>query len=178
MAAEAIARSSDVMQENADQRALKRTLGRYPTGVAVVTARRGDGTPVGLTVNSFTSVSLEPPLILWCLANESPNLPVFRDAAHFGISVLAADQQWVSNRFASPLEEKFAGIDWFEGEGGVPLLRGSVAHLHCRHYSRHPGGDHVILLGQVARFDNTGGEPLVYLGGDYHVAQPPGERGS
>lgn len=171
MTAEAYARSSESMVNNAEQRALKEALGRYPTGVTVVTARRAEGAPIGLTVNSFTSVSLEPPLILWCLDNESPNLPAFEQAGYFGVNILAAGQQWISDRFASPVDNKFVGVGWYDGDFRVPLIEGAVAHLICRKYSRHPGGDHIILVGEVERYRHIGGDPLVYLGGDYHVAR-------
>lgn len=161
------------MLEEADQRTFKEALGRYATGVTVVTARRDDGAPIGLTVNSFTSVSLQPPLILWCLANDSPNLSAFEHAEYFGVNVLAANQQWISDRFASRAENKFVGVGWYEGIAGVPLIEGAVAHLTCRKYSRHPGGDHIILVGEVERFHHVGGDPLVFLGGDYHVARSP-----
>ena len=155
------------MTDSADQRALKKALGRYPTGVTVVTARRSDGTPVGLTVNSFTSVSLKPPLILWCLGNESPNRPVFEGAGHFAVNILGADQDWLSSRFAQPVQDKFSEVRWSEGKHGVPIIEGTVARLVCRLHDRQPGGDHVILLGRVEEFHNTGGNPLVYLGGQY-----------
>lgn len=157
----------EIMTDSADNRALKKTLGRYPTGVTVVTARRGDGEPVGLTVNSFTSVSLDPPLILWCLGNESPNRPVFEQAEHFAVNILGAEQGWVSSRFAQPIDDKFATVKWSEGAHGVPIIEGSVARLVCRLHDRQPGGDHVILLGRVEDYQNPGGEPLVYLGGEY-----------
>lgn len=157
------------MTDSADHSALKKTLGRYPTGVTVVTARRDDGEPVGLTVNSFVSVSLEPPLILWCLGNDSPSRPVFEQASHFAVNILGAEQGWLSSRFAQPIEDKFADIRWSEGAHGVPLIEGTVARLICRTYDRYPGGDHVILLGEVEEFANPGGEPLVYVGGQYRT---------
>lgn len=157
------------MAEIADYRALKQALGRYPTGVAVVTALRADGEPVGLTVNSFTSVSLEPPLILWCLDNNSPNLAVFERAAHFAVNVLAAEQGWIATRFAKPVDDKFGGVDWRAGDHGLPVLAETVACLTCRTYSEHPGGDHVILLGEVEAFTHAPGDPLVYVDGTYQV---------
>ncbi|MFO7858953.1 MAG: flavin reductase family protein [Ectothiorhodospiraceae bacterium] len=159
------------MADTADHRALKQALGRYPTGVTVVTARRGDGEPVGLTVNSFTSVSLEPPLILWCLDHRSPNLEAFRSARAFAVNVLAADQGELSTRFARPVEDKFQGVDWQPDAEGAPVLGGAVARLSCRGYAEYPGGDHVILLGEVVDFADTGGDPLVYTGGAYRVAR-------
>jgi len=154
----------------ADPKALRRALGTYATGVTVVTTRAADGKPVGLTVNSFSSVSLEPPLVLWSLSRRSPNLVNFERASHFAINVLAADQAWISQRFAGPAREKFADLDWEMGPGGAPLIHGCVSHFLCRQHCRHEGGDHVIVVGEVKRFTHTDREPLVFLGGAYHRA--------
>ena len=170
MAAHTVARNSETietMTDDADQRAFKKTLGHFPTGVTVVTARRADGEPVGLTVNSFTSVSLVPPLILWCLGNESPNLPVFEQANYFAVNILGADQGWLSNQFARPIEDKFTDVRWSEGRFGVPIIEGTVGQLICSTFDRHPGGDHRIYLGRVEDLQTPGGEPLVYMGGQY-----------
>ncbi|HET7776727.1 MAG TPA: flavin reductase family protein, partial [Azospira sp.] len=110
-----------------DCRAFRNALGGFATGVTVVTAMAADGSPVGLTISSFNSVSLEPPLVLWSLSANSPSLGVFETASHFTVNVLAADQDEISNRFASRLEDKFGGIAWQPGLGGAPVLGGLCA---------------------------------------------------
>lgn len=156
-----------------DTRALRHAFGCFPTGVTIVTARRESGEPFGLTANSFSSVSLEPPLVLWSLARRSPNLEAFARASHFAINVLAADQTALSDRFARPHPDKFDGFAWTEGVGGVPLLAGAVAHIECRNSLRHPGGDHLIFLGEVERFSSDPDRtPLVFCRGRYTLPQP------
>ncbi len=135
-----------------DPRALRNALGSFATGVTVMTTTRADGTPIGLTVNSFASVSLEPPLVLWSLAARSPSLGAFRAAGHFGVNVLAADQQELCRRFARPEADKFAGVDWRTGDCCVPVLAGCVATFECRSAFNNWGGDHVIFVGHVERF--------------------------
>lgn len=150
------------------QRALRDALGAYATGVAVVTAQAPDGGAVGLTINSFASVSLDPPLVLWSLSVDSPNLKAFEQASHFSVSVLSADQTDVSQRFAARGEDKFDGVALRDGLGGAPLIDGACAAFECRNELRYPGGDHVIFVGRVERFgaDNACA-PLVFQGGRY-----------
>ncbi len=134
-----------------DCRAFRNALGGFATGVTVVTAMAAEGTPVGLTVSSFNSVSLEPPLVLWSLSANSPSLGIFESASHFAVNVLAANQEEVSNRFASRLEDKFDGVSWQPGLGGAPVLAGTCASFECANVVRHAGGDHLIFIGQVER---------------------------
>ncbi len=160
-------------------RMLRDALGTYPTGVAIVTAVDALGTPVGLTINSFSSVSLEPPLVLWSLARTSRSFEVFRDAQHWAVHILAADQQSLSQRFSRPAEDRFAGLDWSAGQGGAPLIEGCAARLQCRIRSMHEGGDHVIFVGEVLHLSRHSRPPLAYHAGRYaavqsfeHEAQP------
>ncbi|MGD8428859.1 MAG: flavin reductase family protein [Ectothiorhodospiraceae bacterium] len=155
-----------------DLRALRNALGTFATGVTIVTARGGDGAPVGLTVNSFSSVSMDPPLVLWNLSRQSPSLAAFRDSSHFAVNVLAAEQADVSTRFATPANDRFAGLVWWEGRGGAPLIAGCVSHFECRRYGLHDGGDHLIVLGEVERFTRSERDPLVFVGGRYRRAVP------
>ncbi|HET7775664.1 MAG TPA: flavin reductase family protein, partial [Azospira sp.] len=112
--------------------------------------------------------SLEPPLVLWSLSSNSPSLGVFEAASHFTVNVLAAEQEDVSNRFASRLEDKFDGVAWQPGLGGAPVLAGLCASFECANVTRHAGGDHVIFIGQVQRFaQDAGRPPLVFQGGRY-----------
>lgn len=152
-----------------DHRALRDALGTFATGVTVVTALDADGRAVGLTVNSFNTVSLDPPLILWSLSLASPNLEAFRRASHFTVNVLAADQQAVSERFAQRGADKFADLDWRSGLGGAPLLPGCCATLECRNDAQHAGGDHLIFIGRVERFARREAAPLLFHGGRYRA---------
>jgi flavin reductase (DIM6/NTAB) family NADH-FMN oxidoreductase RutF len=151
---------------------LRRALGEFATGVTIVTARDVERGVVGLTVNSFASVSLEPPLVLWSLSRRSSSLRAFEAAGHFAVNVLAAEQKWLSDRFVRPAADKFAGVDWQPGAGGAPVLDGCIASFECR--TRHclDGGDHVIFLGEVERLSRRDGEPLLFLGGRYRLVEP------
>ena len=148
-------------------RALRDTLGAFATGVTVVTTLDGDGRAIGLTVNSFNTVSLDPPLILWSLSLASPSIEAFRRASHFAVNVLAADQQAVAERFARRNSDKFAGIDWRAGLGGAPLPAGCCPTLECRCEAQHAGGDHLILIGRVEGCSRRDQAPLVFHGGRY-----------
>lgn len=149
-------------------RAFRDTLGMFPTGVTVITARAPSGEPIGLTVSSFNSVSLAPPLIVWSLSGHLPSVPIFENAAVYAINVLAEDQQDMSQRFASRSDDKFAGLDYTEGVDGVPLLPGCAAWFQCRQFACYPGGDHVIFIGEVVRFESgEARKPLVFQGGAY-----------
>lgn len=161
-----------------DLRALRNALGCFATGVAVVTTRAPDGEAIGLTVNSFSSLSLDPPLILWSLARQSPNRPAFRQAGHFAVNVLAADQSAISARFASRVPDRFVGIDWREGLGGAPLLAGAAACFECATHGHMEAGDHILITGRVERLAQHGAEALVFYRGRYHRFDPaPDEAG-
>jgi flavin reductase (DIM6/NTAB) family NADH-FMN oxidoreductase RutF len=153
-----------------DPRALRRALGQYATGVTIVTCQGPDGEPVGMTANSFTSVSLDPPLVLWCPAKTATSTPAFTAATHFAVNVLGADQHHLSRQFATPADDKFLGVPMRPGASGAPILDGAVAAFECRTVAVHDGGDHLIMLGEVERFDAPGGAPLVFHSGLYHLA--------
>lgn len=150
-----------------DIRAFRRTLGMFATGITVMTTRAADGSPVGLTVNSFNSVSLAPPLIVWSLQRHLVQRPSFESCNHYAVNVLAADQEHLSRLFASKTPDLFAGLEWDEGIDGIPLLRDCCAHLEVRNQVRHEGGDHLLFLSEVQRFERFEREPLVYFGGAY-----------
>ena len=150
-----------------EPKAFRDALGSFVTGVTIVTARDAEGRPFGLTANSFNSVSLDPPMVLWSLSLKSGSLPVFRDAESWAVHVLAADQQSMSDRFARPGEDKFAGMDSADGPEGAPLLNGYAARFGCRARFEYEGGDHAIFLGEVVDFDRREAEPLIYHGGQY-----------
>lgn len=154
--------------EGFDCRAFRDALGSFATGVAVITARVPDGGFVGLTVNSFSSVSLDPPLILWSLDLGSPNLDAFRNASHYVVNVLASGQVEISRHFATRQPDKFGDMPLCHGAGGAPLLHGCCAWFECENETRYPGGDHQIFLGRVVRFTNVPGlPPLLYHAGRY-----------
>lgn len=143
-------------------------LGSFATGVTVLTALAADGEPIGVTISSFNSVSLDPPLILWSLACESPRLEVFRKTSHYAVNVLAADQQWISDCFASRDDDRFAAVATSRGLAGVPLIEGCSAWFECRNELQYPGGDHLIFLGRVERFARgEATEPLIFHAGCY-----------
>jgi len=152
-----------------DAAEFRRALGTFPTGVAIITTRGADGKPVGLTCNSFSSVSLEPPLVLWSLRNASKSMEAFRNAPGFAINVLAEDQSKLSGRFASSsIADKFEGVGHSEGFGGVPLIDDCLARFHCTTFAQHEAGDHVVFIGKVERFEHGREEdPLVFYKGAY-----------
>ena len=159
-----------------DRRAFRDALGRFPTGVTIITTRAANGDPVGITANSFNSVSLGPPLVLWSLAQFSPNLPIFQECAFYGVNVLAEDQAALSRKFGSTQSEKFAGVVWDEGLGGAPLIAGCAAHFECRNQFRHFGGDHIIFVGQVERFQMHDRPSLVFSRSNYRRIGGPAEE--
>jgi flavin reductase (DIM6/NTAB) family NADH-FMN oxidoreductase RutF len=150
-----------------DPRDFRHALASFATGVTVITAMGPDGKPVGLTCNSFASVSLNPPLVLWSLVIYSPNMSVFQNASHFTVNVLGASQQALSTKFATPSDDKFAGVDWTPGLGQAPVLAGCVANFQCRAADRYYGGDHVIFLGAVEAYAYNRDEPLLFAQGGY-----------
>lgn len=159
------------------QRDLRSALGRFPTGVVVVTALDSDGLAIGLTVSSFNTVSLEPPLIVWSLQLSSRHLATFDATATYAVNVLSADQEAVSNLFASSLERPFEAVSWAPGLNGVPLLEGCCAWFEVENVQQLDGGDHRLYLGKVKRFaTDPAPVPLVFHDGDYcriHHAQHP-----
>ncbi|WP_281783313.1 flavin reductase [Sinimarinibacterium flocculans] len=158
------------MTTSFDQRELRNVLGSFVTGVTVVTTLDADGQPLGVTANSFSSVSLEPPLILWSQALTARSFPAFRDAERFVINILAEDQAQVSQRFAKAGEDKFAGVATREGIGGLPLIDGCTAYLQCRKVATYPGGDHAVFIGQVEQIERCDRKPLAFGGGRYMLA--------
>lgn len=150
-----------------DPRKFRNALGQFATGVTVVTALDQDGNGVGMTANSFSSVSLDPMLVLWSVAKSSNAFQVFNRVDRFAIHVLHAGQQQVSNQFASKVPDRFAGIACGEGQGGVPLLKDYSALFQCETEHRYEGGDHIILVGRVVDFDFKPKSPLIFHAGRY-----------
>jgi 4-hydroxyphenylacetate 3-hydroxylase, reductase component len=153
----------------------RKALAVFPTGIAVVTARAPDGLLVGMTVSSFNSVSLEPPLVLFSVARTALNFPAWQAANVWGISVLGESQDGLSTRFAQFGSGKWLGFEPIAGSTGVPLIPGALAHFECERYAVHDGGDHLIFVGRVlalGRPAGFGSRPLVFFSGRYHqIAQ-------
>ena len=148
-------------------------LGMFATGVTIVTARGADGGPVGLTANSFNSVSLEPPLVLWSLARSAGSMPAFERGSHNAINILAAEQHALAERFASKAVDRFKDLAFREGAGGAPLIDGAAAVFECFNRSRYEEGDHVIFVGEVERCEwRAGATPLIFHSGRYFTELP------
>lgn len=148
-----------------DTREFRNALGNFATGVTIITAKGADGETVGITANSFNSVSLDPPLVLWSLDRNSASLKVIEDASHFCVHILSDRQADECMAFAKSGADKFADISTGEGLGGAPLLEDCLARFECRNVVHHDGGDHVIIVGEVERFDTNDGDPLIFFRG-------------
>ncbi len=148
-------------------------LGMFATGVTIVTARDATGQRVGLTANSFNSVSLSPPLVLWSLARSAGSMPAFEHGSHYAINILAAEQHVLAERFASKAADRFAGVEFREGASGAPVLEGAAAVFECFNRSQYEEGDHVIFVGEVERCEHrAGAQPLIFHGGRYFMELP------
>lgn len=145
-----------------DRRQFRNALGRYPTGVAIATCLGPDGRALGITINSFASVSLDPPLILWSIETRSGAASAFANGPRFAISVLGEHQEGIARAFAWPEGDPFAKVAHEPGLCGIPLMTGALASFECRREAVHPGGDHLILVGQVECFAYRSGRPLAF----------------
>jgi len=151
-----------------DPKAFRKVMGSFPTGVTVVSARDASGEPRGLTVNAFTSVSLDPPLVLVCLDHGSSTHDLLLEAETFAVSMLSVDQKGVALRCATePSATRFRDIVWWEGPGGRPIVTGCAAWLACRIHAVHPGGDHSIVVGLVEEIGQGDDEPLAFFRGSF-----------
>lgn len=153
--------------DSQSRRRLRDMLGQFATGVAIITTVDDGGALLGVTCNSFTSVSLDPPLILWSIAKTSLSGPAFTEGKAFAVNVLEANQEDLALRFAKTGADKFSGVAWHGGLEGVPLLEGCVAYMECRVDARYPGGDHEIILGAVERYVNQALDPLLFHSGEF-----------
>lgn len=157
---------------NFDTKSFRNALGSFATGVTVITAQDTNGALAGVTANSFNSVSLDPPLILWSIAKQSSSFTIFEQASHFAVNILAADQIDLSNNFAKPSDNKFADIPHTFGLGQAPLLENCTAQFECENHQILDGGDHWIMLGKVMSFNTSNKAPLLYAQGSYAGAVP------
>ena len=147
--------------------AFRRALAQFATGITVVTTCTPEGEPAGITVNSFNSVSLEPPLVLWSLALKARSHATFRHCARYLVNVLAADQLELARRFAARSGDKFAAARWSPTDSSLPRLDGCVAWFECANRSQYEEGDHVILVGRVESFETARRTPLIFHDGRY-----------
>jgi len=146
----------------------RRALGHFASGVTVVTARRADGQPCGITVSAFSSLSLEPPLVLICIDKRASLHSEMHEGVNFVVNILAEDQEVISRRFASKDEgDRFSGMGYTDGATGCPLLHGALAHIECRVQNLYEGGDHTIVVGEVESSQIAEGKPLAYFRGGY-----------
>lgn len=153
-----------------DSQTLRQVLGRFATGVAVITTSGQDGEPIGVTANSFTSVSLNPPLVLFNLDKKAYSYPAFRANSHFAVNVLGQEQSGLSTRFAQASTDKWLDVEYELGSVGCPILRHHLAVLECRTETTHDAGDHAIFIGRVLGCNaDFGGRPLLFFGGNYGV---------
>jgi flavin reductase (DIM6/NTAB) family NADH-FMN oxidoreductase RutF len=158
---------------NFSQDQFRQALGMFATGVTIVTARAADGSFVGLTANSFNSVSLSPPLVLWSLSRSAGSMASFSTGSHYAINILGAEQQDLARQFASRDGDRFAGVAFSAGAGGAPLLNGAAATFECFNRSRYEEGDHVIFVGEVENCAHrTGASPLLFHGGKFYAEHP------
>lgn len=165
--------SLDGLGADVDPRTFRRVCGSFPTGVAIVTTLDDAGRPCGLTVNSFASVSLSPPLVSWCLSQNSPSLENFDRGDAFTISILAEEQAGIATQFARPAPDKFAGVNHRRGGNGVPFVDDCVGYLECRPWNRLEAGDHVIYLWRVERSHLlTLRPPLAFHAGAFKRVEP------
>lgn len=149
-----------------DAKAFRQALGQFATGVAIITAEGADGNAIGMTMSSFNSVSLDPPLVLFSVARSAYSLSAMTEAKGFGVNILGEDQAALSNRFAKALGDKWTDVEL--APGSVPLLSGALAHFECAPYAQYDGGDHVIFVARVVSFAAyPDKEPLVFFGGSY-----------
>ena len=149
-------------------RTFRKALGSFATGVTVVTARTAEGDPVGMTVTSFASVSLDPPLVMIGVGKTNSNIAAYRDVGQFAVNILSEDQRDVSITFASRVEDRWAQVKWRKGYKDLPLIEGALAQVQCDVHQVHEAGDHDIIIGRVKALDAaTGGQPLLHFRGNY-----------
>ena len=150
-----------------DTRHFRNALSQFATGVTIITTRLPDGSFLGLTASSFNSVSLDPPLVLWSLAQTASSLPVFTENSHYVINVLSGNQAALAERFAMRIDNRFEGVDFDLSYTGLPILKGTAAWFECHNRSRYQEGDHVIFVGEVERCDVAPQSALVFHGGKF-----------
>lgn len=160
-----------------DPKQFRQALGAFTTGVTIVTTRGPDNLDYGLTANSFNSVSIDPPMVLWSINKDSSSAKAFTKGSHFAVHILSTDQESLSNRFAKSSVDKFAELKLQRGPNDIPLLDGCSARFQCKTTYQYEGGDHIILVGEVLAFDHFDKAPLVFHSGSYRRLVPPTSLG-
>tara|TARA_B110000305_G_scaffold192342_1_gene215420 strand:- start:11028 stop:11507 length:480 start_codon:yes stop_codon:yes gene_type:complete len=150
-----------MVEEKINNKELRKALGCFPTGITIVTTENEDEEPIGLTVNSFNSISLDPPLIIWSISLNTPSISAFRYNKSFAVNILSSDQKVLCEKFSTPATNKFDGIAWEKSPMGIPLIIGSVAQFECITHATYPGGDHEIYVGRVINYTYNNKEPLI-----------------
>jgi flavin reductase (DIM6/NTAB) family NADH-FMN oxidoreductase RutF len=159
-----------------DRELFRKTCGRFATGIAIATVSGPNGTPFGITVNSFTSVSAVPPLVLICIDYRSTVLSYFRASAAYCVNVLADHQRNLSERFSERIPDRFEGLSWTPGELGAPVLNDCLASMECSVVQTVEAGDHAIFIAEVIRSNYREGNPLLYFGSEYRrLREVPGD---
>jgi flavin reductase (DIM6/NTAB) family NADH-FMN oxidoreductase RutF len=164
--------SSEAPHAAFDNRQFRDALAQFATGVAIICAGQGDGKFVGFTANSFNSVSLAPPLVLWTLGIRSASLPVFERADRYAVNVLSSAQSHLARRFSRPHADRFESVEYRLGWADAPLIAGCVAWFECRHHARYPTGDHVVFVGEVVTCERASGNGLVFHHGKFGATVP------
>lgn len=154
-----------------DHRQLRQALGRFATGVTVITTRTEDGRSIGLTANSFSSLSLDPALVLWSLGTKQGSSAIFRATSHFAINILSADQIELSRRFSSPVEDRFQGVDFEKDRYAAPLIKGCAAWLICRNRQQLQFGDHILFIGELEALGLRDDPLLLFHDGKYALSR-------
>lgn len=156
------------MQQTFDTKGFRKALGKFPTGVTIITTTSESGEPIGMTVSSFNSVSMDPPLILWSIDHKAHSLEFFENCEYFAVNILSNQQQNLSNLFASTGADKFKKTEFTQGAGNSPLLANCIAQLECRTWKTYEGGDHTIILGEVLEYHHDDTQSaLVFYQGNY-----------
>jgi len=154
---------------NQENRDLRNAFSNFATGITVITSLDAEKTPIGITANSFSTVSLEPPMVSWCIGRQSTLFKNFQQAEYFAVNILSSGQRSTSELFSSSHSDKFSQHSWHYDKHKLPLLDGCVCQLVCRTEHRYSGGDHIILVGQVLDIVNNNMPPLIYHGGQYQT---------
>lgn len=167
-------RSPSTHTRQFDSSYFRLALSQFATGVTVITTRQADGSYLGVTANSFNSLSLEPPLVLWSLANQASSMPIFRGNSHYVINVLSADQAHLATQFSKRMENRFEGVDFTLSRTGQPVLKGVTAWFECHNRSRYPEGDHVIFVGEVEHCETDPKAALLFHAGRFDSTKTTG----
>ena len=156
-----------------DTKLLRNAFGCFPSGVTIVSLKDSDDKPTGITVSSFSSLSLNPPLCLFSIGKEQASRPFFESSDHFVVNILSAQQESIAWQFAKPIEDKFENVTYTENENGVPIIDGNIAHFCCRKWAVYEGGDHIILVGEVLDFNLSESDALIFFKGKINTIANP-----